>query len=163
MHSGGISVHTKYDVVAKKIDSMSICNELIETCIVRVDLDEGHIIIIGIYQPHSGTILEFTQQLDSMCDLPIVKNSKIVILAEDFNVNILDSSNLPLSNFMSTLESKFFISTINKTTRFESTTCLDHKWMNSTIHVTSGVIYFDQTDHCPTIMNFTPPNSVKVN
>ena len=163
MQSGGISVFTKNELVAKKIDSMSICNDLIETCTVQVDLDEGYMIIIGIYRPHSGTILEFTEQLDGMCDLPIVQNSKFVILAGDFNINILNSSSLPVSNFMSTMQSKYFFPTINKATRFESSTCLDHIWMNSTIHVNSGVIYYDQTDHCPTFMNFTPPNSVKVN
>ena len=35
--------------------------------------------------------------------------------------------------------------------------------MTSAIHVNSGVIYSDQTDHCPKFMNLTPPNSVKVN
>ena len=89
MQSGDISVFTKEELVAKKIDSMSICNDLIETCTVQVDLDEGYIIIIGIYQPQSGTLLEFTEQLDGMCDLPIVQNSKFVVLAGDFNINIL--------------------------------------------------------------------------
>ena len=74
-------VFTKDELVAKKIDSMRMCNELIETCAVQVDLDEGYIIIIGIYQPHSGTILEFIEQLDDMCDLTIVRNIKFVILA----------------------------------------------------------------------------------
>ena len=130
MQSGGISVFTKNELVAKKIDSMSICNDLIETCTVQVDLDEGYIIIMGIYRPHSGTILEFTEQLDGMCDPPIVQNSKIVILAGDFNINILDSSNLPVSNFMSTMQSKYFIPTINKATIFVSSTGLDHIWMS---------------------------------
>ena len=35
--------------------------------------------------------------------------------------------------------------------------------MNSTIYVNSDVIHYDQTDHSPTFMNFTPSNSVKVN
>ena len=35
--------------------------------------------------------------------------------------------------------------------------------MNSTIHVNYGLIYYDQPDHCPTVMNFILPNSVKVN
>ena len=69
---GGITYFTKDELVAKKIDSMSICNELIETCKVQVDLDEGYKFIIGIYRPHSGTILEFTEQLDVLCDLPLV-------------------------------------------------------------------------------------------
>ena len=34
MQSGGISVFTRNELVAKNIDSMSICNELIETCTV---------------------------------------------------------------------------------------------------------------------------------
>ena len=92
--------------MAKKIGFMSICNELIETCTVQVDLDEGYIIIIRIYRPQSGTILEFTEQIDSMCDLPIVQHSKFVLLAGDLNINILDSSNLPVSNFMSIFQSK---------------------------------------------------------
>ena len=123
-------------------------------------------IIIGIYWPHSGTILDFTEQLDGMCDLPFVQNSKFVILAGVFNINILDNSSFPVSNFMSPIQSKYFIPTINKATKFESdttSTCLDHIWMNSTTHVNSGVIYYDQTDHCPTFMNFIPPKSFKSN
>ena len=162
MQSDGITVFTEDELVTKKNDSMSICNELIEKCTVQVDLDEGYTIKLGIYRPHSGTILEFTEQLDSMCDLPIVQSRKFVIVAGDFNIIILDSSNLPVSNFMSTMQSKYFVQTINKATRFESSTFIDHICMNSTIHVNSGVIYYDQTDHCPTFINFTPPNSVKV-
>ena len=86
MGSGGISVFTKDEFVAKKLDFMSICKELTEKCTVQVDLGEDYIIIIGIYWPHSGTflegtILEFTEQLESLCDLPKVRNSKFVILA----------------------------------------------------------------------------------
>ena len=125
---------------------MSICNQLIETCTVKVDLDEGYMIIIGIYRPHSGTILDFTEQLDGMCDLAFVQNSKIVLLAEDFNINISDNSSFPVSNFMSKRQSKYFIQAINKATRFESdtkSTCLNHILMNSTTRVNSGVIYYD--------------------
>ena len=87
MQSGGKNVFTKDEIGAKKVYSMNICNELIKTCTVQVDLNEGYIIIIGIYRPHSGAILEFTEQLDGMCDLPIVQNSKFVILAGHFNIN----------------------------------------------------------------------------
>ena len=100
MQSGGISFFTKDELVAKKIDSMSICKELIETCTVQVDLDEDYIIIICIYRQNSGTISEFNEKLGGMCDLPIVQNSKFV------------------SNFMSTMQPKYFIPTIKKGTRF---------------------------------------------
>ena len=79
------------------------------------------------------------------------------------NIYLLDISNLSVSNFRSTSQLIFFIPLINKATRLQSATCLDHIWMSSTIHVNSGVIHYDQTDHCPTFMNFTPPNSVKGN
>ena len=68
-----------------------------------------------------------------------------------------------MSNFMFTLQSKYFIPTINKFTRFQSATCPDHIWINSTMHVNSSVIYYDQTDNCLKFMNFTTPNSVRVN
>ena len=59
--------------MAKKIEHMSMCNELIGTCTLQVDLNDGCIIMIDIYWPHSGTILEFTDELDDICDLPIVQ------------------------------------------------------------------------------------------
>ena len=86
------------EVVCRAVASVSSLK--IETCTEQVDLDEGYKITIGMYRPHSGNFLEFTEQLDGMCDLPIVKNSKFAILARDFNINILESSNLPVNNFM---------------------------------------------------------------
>ena len=84
---------------------MSICDELIETCTVQFDIDDSYIIIIGIYRTHFAIIFEFTEQLDGTCYLPFAQKCKILILAGDFNINILDSSNLLVSNLMSTLQS----------------------------------------------------------
>ena len=60
------------------------------------------------------------------------------------------------------MQSKYFMSTVNKSTRIHSATCLDHIWISSAIHIKSGVIYYVQTDLCPTFKNLNP-NSVNVN
>ena len=88
---------------------------------------------ICTYQSHSGTIIDFTEELEGICILPILKNSKLVILAGFFNIDILDSSNPSVSNFTSMLQLNYFIPTVNISTKFPTATSLDHIRMNSTI------------------------------
>ena len=52
---------------------MSMCSELIGIFTVQVYLNEECIIMIDIYQPHSGSILEFSEELEDICDSRIVQ------------------------------------------------------------------------------------------
>ena len=39
------------NIVCSKEDELSQCNDSIESCVAKVSLDDGYMIILGIYRP----------------------------------------------------------------------------------------------------------------
>lgn len=160
---GGVSLYVKRCYKYVKLEELSSCGDNIETCVVRVDLLGGTVCIIGVYRPHLGTNENFISALDSILESQIVKNSKLVIIAGDMNINLLDENCPETQNYLSYLQSKHFLPGILKPTRFSSVdhilpTCLDHIWINNLIPFSSGIISQDITDHLPNFISFKSPS-----
>ena len=114
--SGGISIFVKLCFVSNVIDDLCICNENIESCVVRISVDKSIFYAVGIYRPHSGTIEAFTNELERiLCD-PLIRNG-LIIIAGDMNIN-LNLTSPPVLNYTATLSSLNFFSLINNNTRF---------------------------------------------
>ena len=84
----------------EKLDELSICSITIETCVCRVYFDGGYFVILGVYRPHSDSVLNFTLALESILNNPILKNASMVLLAGDMNVNISDTERIPTENYL---------------------------------------------------------------
>nr|CAB3263137.1 uncharacterized protein LOC104265527 [Phallusia mammillata] len=70
----------------------------------------------------------------------------------DFNFNLLDTNNIHVDNFTTSLFENSFIPLINKPTRITGTvsTCIDHIWTNNHKHKTTSSILLDAiSDHLP--------------
>ena len=146
--SGGISIFVKNNYAANPIDELCVCNENIESCVVRISVGTFIFHAVGIYRPHSGTIESFTNELEEILCNPLINNG-LVIVAGDMNVNLNLSSSSVL-NYAATLNSLNYFSLINNNTRFsindsDSIQCrsaIDHIWINECFSYES---YISQT------------------
>ena len=159
--SGGISVFTSDLFKSEKIECLCICSENIETCTVCIYVGTTKLFALGVYRPHSGTIDDFTFELNNILSHEILVNSKIVI-GGDMNVNLDNFSSESILNYSATLMSFNFYCVIDKPTRFSNDDCvnnpnrslIDHIWFNVNVPNISGIIHFDATDHRPCFLHF---------
>ena len=156
--SGGVSVFVRQEYSSELVESLCFCNHNIESCVVRVNVGNARIFVVGVYRPHCGTIDAFTDELESIVCSPIVRNS-LIFIAGDMNVNMNDSSSNSVQNYVSTLNSLNYFSLINNDTRFSNNdtdlsqcrSAIDHTWVNELMPFESAIIRFDETDHRPCI------------
>ena len=156
---GGVSIFANscmYGIT--KIESLSVCNATIETCVARIyskqNISLEHF-IVGVYRPHTDTEENFIHALHEILSNSLLQN-KTVIIAGDMNINILDHNNNSVNQYLCMLNSLNYMQTINKATRFSNTefnsSCLDHISINIITPYT-GLIYFaDISDHCGTAL-----------
>ena len=147
--SGGVSVYVKNQITSSKIEAQSFTNEFLEICTVKISFNDKHLIICGIYRPHSGTIDNFTDALQHSLSCPTFANSEC-ILAGDFNAN-LRSSNSEVDRLVHMMHSHHYLQTITDFTRPETArsvpSLIDHIWINQICSHNSGVIKTGITDH----------------
>ena len=84
----GISIFVCEKIVGTKIVNLSICNDEVQSCAVKVQLSHEFLFIFYIYGPHSGTVSNFIETLESFYEHPDFLNCRTVFIAGDFNINI---------------------------------------------------------------------------
>ena len=159
---GGVSIFAENIFNTNKIDELCICDQTIEICSLRIDMQYNkYIVILGIYKPHSDTLYNFTEKLNNILHHPAVMEASLVLVAGDLNINICDT--VASEPFVSLMYSNNFIPTILKPTRIQSRinsqitteTCLDHIWLGKIDSFISGIILYDISDHLPAFLNFS--------
>ena len=158
MRSGGISVYHSNKFQGHKIDELSMINDTIESCVVNINLNGKKLTIFGIYRPHSGSHENFIVMLDEMLHSPLIRDSEMILIVGDMNLNISDQSSPIVDRYFATLSSMFFLPVITKPTRFPvnsgEPSTLDHIFINKLEGFCSGVVGTDITDHCPCFIFF---------
>ena len=117
-----------------------------------VTLGNEVIYVLCTYKPHSDSIGNFSCVLADILSSDKLCNKNCIVLG-DLNVNILDSSS-EVHNFLNLMQSHYFVSMINKPTRFPTienvvSTLLDHVWTNKLSVLDSGLVEVDFIKHCP--------------
>ena len=154
--SGGISLFSIDSLNASKIESLSYSNSTIEICTIEFDFGKQHVVLIGVYRPHSDTIDNFNLHFTNILNNRLLKN-KFCIIMGDLNICLLRPK-IPNLNFSNILFSHHFNPLITKATRFpqiegEEPSCLDHIWINKFVELDAGIINIDVSDHLPTFVN----------
>ena len=169
---GGVSVFTLNSYSSSRISCISVCNLVLETCVIKVDLPNSYLVIIGIYRPPGDGITPFIEALDLIIKNDVVKNAELVLIAGDTNINLNNPNSTHVDNYLACLQSSFFLPVITKFTRFpadpanHSPTNLDHIFLNKALNFESGVLDIQISDHCPTFINIpyylAEPNKPKI-
>jgi hypothetical protein len=121
---------------------------------IELETTEGKNVLCGVFYRHPLSNLEnFLNALyDNILD-NIQRENKYSVILGDFNINLLNYENHPLTDdFINTLNSYFFEPHILKPTRIinYSATLIDNIFFNSIDHQTiSGNNVYDLTDHLP--------------
>ena len=161
---GGVSIFCLDDYHAIKLDNACIINDDIETCAIRVKINNLSLTILGVYRPPSGHKGNFIITLESIIYSGVL-NSDFIIVSGDMNINLLQDSD-DVKNYNSMLRSMNFLSVITEPTRFPpgnhqniSPSILDHTWVCKNIISRAGIINIDISDHLPTFIHFNFPIS----
>jgi exonuclease III len=152
--SGGVSIFCRSGLQVDVYEHLSVCNDNIETLVIKVEINNEPINIFALYRPHSeNTIDSFSVALQQLLANNCLLNTKIC-LTGDFNFNLLDHDSIPISEVVNSLHARHFLPVITKPTHFSpistiDPTLLDQVWINYLDAYTSGIILTDITDHCP--------------
>ena len=73
--------------IGTKVEGLSKCNDVIESCAVYNPLSEGFLLLLDVHRPHYGIISHFTKALGNFCDHSELLNNKNVAIAGDFIIN----------------------------------------------------------------------------
>ena len=114
--AGGISLFIRDTLNASKIESLSYSNSTIEICTAEFDFGKQHVIVLGVYRPHSDTIDNFNIHFSDVLESFLLRN-KFCIIMGDLNICLLKLCN-PNLNFSNLMFSHHFNPLITKATRF---------------------------------------------
>ena len=153
--AGGISLFVSNQIDVRKIESLSYSSTTIEICTIEIKIGDGTISIIGIYRPHSDSVLNFNTCFSEILNNNILRNKFCVIMG-DFNICLFRECEANL-NFMNILYTNHFTPLITKATRFspiqgEVPSLLDHIWINKLKPNAAGILNIDISDHLPTFV-----------
>ena len=153
---GGVSIYCSNTLKSTIISSLTLCNETIESCGIKITYHNEQYNIIAIYRPHTDTIENFTYKLNDILNTTNIRKQNVIV-AGDININLLQPDRTT-QLFMNTMQSLHYIPVITKPTRHSPNeaivpTLLDQIWMNKLTEYHSAIIITDLTDHYPTILN----------
>ena len=157
--SGGVSIFVKNSIESTQIDELCISNSTIEICTIKFKINNVTDILYAIYRPHSDTIDNFILSLNEILDRNINGNFNDKILLGDLNIDL--GRNCPLvENFINFMHTYHFFPLITNPTRYppqnnSPPSILDHIWITNPIHISSGIIMSDLTDHLPTFLRLS--------
>ena len=162
--SGGSSVYVHNTINSRKLSNFCVINNSIEICSVEILINREPMHIVAVYRPHSGTIENFTDEFETV--IQTSRNSRWC-LAGDFNLDLMKQNN-EILRFVNMLHTYHFFPAINQPTRFSPndvniSSLLDQIWTNSLSILCSGILSFDQTDHCPTFIQIPININIKTN
>ena len=157
---GGVSVFCQNNIKSSIVD-ISLSNENIESCCVYMQVGGEGLYVLAVYRPHSGTIAEFGTAIQSLLNCTRLMGKRVVVVG-DFNLNLLNTENASINQFIYDMHSLHFVPVILKPTRFPSSdnfnpTLLDQIWVNFPNKLDSGIFWADVTDHCPCFVSLDMP------
>lgn len=148
-YGGGVCMYIRNQISYKILSPMSIMCDHIETLFVDTYLGKKEVVIGVLYHRPNSNYNLFIESLENILQ-EISSTGKTAALIGDFNVNILNTSNSKVKQFISTFYSYGFYPCINKPTRVQnrSATIIDHIWINNVqIVLKSGILLTDVSDH----------------
>ena len=124
---GGVSIYCDALLHADTIAHCSYVSENIESCVIKISINQRNLTIIAIYRPPSGLVGDFVNSLLEILNDPLVSNSEI-ILAGDLNINLIDyeRSGDDVGNFVHSMYSLNFLPVITRPTRFPLGSSVGH-------------------------------------
>ena len=128
-----VSVLCTDSINAKCIQSLTLCSQTVETFVVQTDLKGSSFDVLPIYRPHSDTIENFNDTINTMLHCDVLKRKSLVLMG-DINIDLLKYDLSHVTTFSNTMQALSFTPVITKVTRFPpagsdiAPSLLDHIW-----------------------------------
>ena len=103
LRGGGVSIFCLNGFNHEKISCLSICNDTVESCALKIKFNNSYLVILGIYRPHSDTIENFTEVLYNFLHNSIIRNADSVMVAGDMDINLINVDSIHVNNYVSCL------------------------------------------------------------
>ena len=164
----GIKLYIKETLTNKRVDTLSICNEVIESIFVKLSFKYNKDIIVGaVYRPHSSSVRTFTEYFNVNI-LRKLKPHQTAVLYGDFNINFRHSCSDPsISEFVNLMQSHNLNQYVTEITRLNTTniansSIIDHIWTNFNRSFSTYVIECGISDHYPVLFQTEFVNTFNV-
>ena len=146
---GGVAIFVHNRFNCSKIDNLSSNNLNIECVFVEIKHLNSRFIVACCYRkPDPTNAHEFLNQL--VDKISCFRRNHNLIVAADFNFDLLQSEhNANSSLFLDTMYSLGLINTISKPTHNISHSLIDNIFISNSIHFSSGIFYWQISDHYP--------------
>ena len=158
---GGVSlfIHESINFTVRD-DLCSYISDTVESVFIEIDKDvfktKTNLIVGEIYKPPNSSIIDFTENIESLLHILHRKKYLCYILG-DFNINLLNIDNHnPTQSFLNCMLSYNYIPLINRPTRLtnHSATIIDNIFCNALEFICdkksiSGILYQQISDHFP--------------
>ena len=155
---GGVSIYVRSIYQSSVINNVYVSADICEVVAARIIVDDIITVnLLGVYRPPSGSagVSDFNHVLSSNV-LANFKSSDLVIVAGDFNINLIKRTKYE-EEYMNVFRSRGFIPLIDKVTRVDAGSIIDHIWSNFLYNNKSGVIRHCVTDHYAVFTAFSLP------
>ena len=154
--AGGVGLFIKNDMKFSVRHDLTSCSDESEVLWIEIESDLDSNLLCGVVYRHPSSNLEnFLNKFYSVIG-KINEENKLCLVSGDFNINLLNYDNHPLTeDFINTLNSFFLEPHILKPTRItnHSSTLIDNIFFNSIEYQTvSGNLLYDLTDHLPNFL-----------
>lgn len=149
---GGLSTFINSNFVSDIIPSCTFSLEYIECLTVRIQCNPRNVYIATFYRPPGGNIDLFLDKFNDTLNELNANNNQEIIVCGDFNIDLLTNlNNADSLNFINMCSSFSLVPLISKPTRVteNTATLIDNIIVNNPIHITSGIITVDISDHMP--------------
>jgi hypothetical protein len=155
---GGICfyIREKFNVVDLSDKNLTSYNTF-EHAVLSVSSENFCSVISAVYRPPNGPISNFLLEFESYVNhvLMLTNSSnycKYSTILGDFNINLLHTDTVgDTSLFLDLMYGHGFFPTIFRPTRItnHSSTLIDNIFVNTPNYLSSGLIYYDMSDHLP--------------
>ena len=152
---GGVCLYIHNALSFKVRYDLSLSEESCECCFVELSshlLGTSSSIVVGVvYRPPNTDATEFMLNISNVLE-KLKTDKKLCFIMGDFNVNITDTTNHTVNDFLNLMQSHLFMPLIQHPTRVTETsaTLIDNIFTNCICFpVRSGILSTDISDHMP--------------
>lgn len=158
---GGVAFYIHRSCSYKRIESLSISLEFLETITVELTTENLTFLLICVYRPPNTNLNSFMNSLNDM--FSVVNSSKYskssipIICLGDFNLDLLKcKQHKPTFEFLSLMLSQLMVPLIKSPTRIteSSRTLIDNIFTTiyDNLSFDSGILIDDTSDHLPVLL-----------
>ena len=159
---GGVSLYVRNCFISSIINNFLVPSGVCEVVAANIEINSNlHVNVLGMYRPPSSSVAvsNFNNVLSNDI-LSSFRGSDLVVCTGDLNINLLAETESS-EDYMNVFRSKNYLPHIDKVTRINSESIIDHIWSNFDFNNKSGVIKHCVTDHCAVFTSFVIPGKTE--